>query len=496
MSSFAVADTTYKAASRCSVYVVHVEPGDVEVVAEAHQRLRKITWDEDEAGKLLEILRYARFRLVSSLVPYSSEQLGLAELIVGLDAEMEFLTPGTETHHLTSQAREALRRLTSSGSNPLGEAALELLGDVPTNERMVAVRQSRTVEATGLYLTGAGAPSQVVSAQSLRSADGCESLICVGPPQFFPSATWTASRWESVCFIQYPFGWRPPAEGGAFGPDGGLKTPRFRESGTAETRGEIEPFNVSESIQMAASSASRKNRFTGGEEIESFMLLLEDGYAVWTETDESNWMLCIDADEPDSPLIVNKAASTIGPGDYLVLRSGTRDADYIRELADEEFGAAQLRKNQARWKKALAEAVSSAGSVAAAQRELRRLGATTTNVRHWTSEASIRPQRYSDFVAACRFSGIESEAESLWDDLGKIFRAHLQAGQQVRQDLESNLLSDGVHELVASGVQSYTLPRLGELAGYRVLYRNPGSEMISLGMIDRPFRAAEGGWPT
>lgn len=495
MSTFWSADASYVAASRASVYVVHKEPGAVEAVASVHGALRKLRAADDTGvlDELEEQVRFARFRLISTVLPYDNEHLGLAVLSdlirrVGENASRSAFA-------LATAASDAIDELCKSSVNPLGEAAVEALAELTASDRLLVLRYDRLTAATTLHLAERGVPARVITASALASLSVCESLVLVGPPSFFPEATWTAARADSIVFVHYPFGWRAPESGGLLGPEGGLITPTFRESGILSTRHtSIETLDVDDSIRQAAERAAKRSIVGGRDEVDAFMLVLSNGYAVWTEADDRNWMLCIDVDDLSRPAIIRKPSRTIGASDYLLLREGDSAPDFVRDLADQRFGSRKHRVAQETWKDGLRTFVAVNGH-SGAESELRRRGGQTSNTRYWVGPRCIHPQRRRDFEAVCAVSGLADRSGELWEAMQKIRRAHLRAGQSIRRELESSLLQNGASELVDRGYSKFEVAGLGELAAYAVLYRHPTVERIAGTRIDRPFLAEEAGWP-
>lgn len=497
MSQFAITSESYEICARGQIYVVHAHDPLVTEVARADQTLRRMLDPEDATlQRVAELSRFARFRSISSVLPYTHPALGLTLLCQELDRECSILPPSTPGFEHARRALRAIGALLDSGENTLGTQVVELLADEDPHARLLAIRRGgRLVEATETFLHEMGVPTRVAEGSALASEHFVQTLVCVGPAAFFPSASWTAPRAESTCFVNYGLSWSEPQPGGLFGEEGGLHTPTFRQSGEVERDVLIERVVADDALALAASRIARRTSPTPHEAVEAVLLVLADGYAVWTEADDRNWMLCVDADAPLHPVIRRKPQRSIGEGDFIVLRDGEADSDFIRALADARCGSAPHRPAQEHWKAHLRQAVAAEGGISAAEGQLARLGAVSANLRYWIGPKCIHPQTLQDFTAVCTFSGLTAQTGQLWGAMGEIRRAHLRAGQLIRKELEDRLLEEGAETLVRIGIQRYEVEALGHLTAFRFLYRHPAPAFVSATLIDKPFVAEEAGWP-
>jgi len=496
MTLFATTDVAYTAAEDASVYVMNCEPGPIMRIGRAHTKLRQLVRDGDEdLAAVAELLRFARYRLATNILPPAHVELGLADLAHELAAHLTQMHAGTPSHTAAFRGHEAIMDLLDQERSTLATAALELLEDAPAHGRTLALVHSRNVSSTAAYLDECGLPTTVISQSDLRSQPPNSVTICIGPHQFFPAAVWSASRSDSVCFVQYPDSGGPPASGGLFGADGGLATPKFRVSGASEPVEDIEPIDLNEGLVVAAEReiARRSNAKSDSVE-EGVLLLLEGGYAVWTGVADGQRMWAIDFTESDHPVMVSLNVNNIGPDSYVIFRDQGARSELVEEVANTEHGVSKFRPAQQRWKSELLNAIFEAGGFGAAGRELRMMGAETTNLAHWVSRYSIRPNRRADFDAVCRFAGLADESAELWAAVSAINRAHLKAGYTIRKWLEQSLMAGGAEQLKADGYQTLELSFSGTLSAFRVVHKHPDTRLIDVALIDKPFLMEARGW--
>ena len=495
MSSFERTNNSYESAITSTIYTIAADPGDAATIAVAHTRLARLANSgNDDLTDTVELLRIVSYRLSYNLLPADHPALGLAVLNVELGSQVAELEPGTHAHAIVRAAHQALTSLAQRGPTELTTQAIDLLNTATENSRTVVLRHSKTASATTDYLNQNGVPSTVVAANQLRFQPPHETMVLIGPPRAFPAATCNAAKADNICFIHYPFGSAKAPTGGLFGADGGLTTRTARPSGHVETLDDIGDFELDEGLQALARDEFGRRRSERPDAVTAALLLLEGGYGVWTAIGEGHWMWCVDLDDDDTPTIRTTSVSAVTQGSYVIFRDKGAGTALVRAVADAHHQAGKYRPQQDRWKSALEQAVIKVGGVNRATVELRRLGATTVNLRHWMSENSIRPRRLSDFRAVCQFAGIAAYADDIWRALGKIHRAHVLAGQTIRRWLQDALLVDGGARLRQDGFQRVDFGDLGTLSAYRVEHQHPDHQDIDPEFIDEPFVVKEHGW--
>lgn len=491
---FSAVSAAYDAAARATVYLVNVSSHEAEELALLERHFWRAGQDDHEsvAWEARNVLCSVRWRILLDILPLDLPEMGLLAAAGQLDGLAERLGEGTEEASRASEASNLLRTLLAL-ENPLAGPVLELLSDSSYPERLL-VLSSRLAAETSEYLARLEVPTAVVQEAAVRNHAVVPSVIAVGPPRFFGAAFRTAARANSVCFVQYGFEHKDVEPGGIFGEDGQLQTPPVRFSGSGRLNLQLEPFDLDEAQRTSADRIAASHVDGHGEPVDAMLMILHDGFAVWTETDDRNWMQCVD-ESGQRPAIVHRKASELQTGDVLVLRVDGAEPDFIRAVADSEFGAGPHRVVQDQWKAALRRQIDIAGGFENAGRDLKRLGAVSANFRYWTTKRCISPRRQEDFFAVARYTGIRPEVALVqWADLQKIHSAHNRAGTYVRRELVSKLLSAGTAELDSTGHQSYEIPKCGQLDAFRVRLVTDKVRAVPASSIDRPFRVEESLW--
>lgn len=496
LEAFSETANAYGQASAAAVYAVHADPGPVAVLSQAHAALAKLLAAGDEdLLPTADILRYAKYRLATNILPPLHTQLGLQPLADDLDSHLDQMHPGTPGHNYTAAAIDALRDILSRDTLNLAEETERALSLAQPGERLLVLPHGTNAAATSQFLESRGLPTQVIGKSELRRHSDYDMVVCVGPYQFFPSATWSAARADSVCFVLYPFGRSTtPPSGGLFGPDGGLATPKFRSSGISMPTEGVDFSDIDENFIAAADRVVAQRRGTGAETAEAQLLLLEGGYAVWSAVSDASWMWTIDVSEPGSPIITQVSDANVAAGSYIFFRDEGAAGDLVEVVADSMFGATEHRGSQRGWKSHFRQAIDRVGGFTEADRALRRKGANTANSRGWADSRSIRPNSKQDFQVACKFAHIEDQADAIWSSLTAIRSAHQKAGLSIRKQLEVALVADGCERLISDGYRRLEVDGLGGMSAYRVLLKHPDLHRVDTDLIDKPFLEEERGW--
>jgi hypothetical protein len=82
---------------------------------------------------------------------------------------------------------------------------------------------------------------------------------------------------------------------------------------------------------------------------------------------------------------------------------------------------------------------------------------------------SIRPARFSDLDLLLEFVGLGERSKTIWNDMKRLTRAHVQAGQRLRHLLEDEIESADLTALTIAGELKVELDVVG--AGSLGIYR-------------------------
>lgn len=195
--------------------------------------------------------------------------------------------------------------------------------------------------------------------------------------------------------------------------------------------------------------------------VDARIYLLEDGWAVFLEADDSASVLVFDFERDHTKPVQRVRIGDIQLGMFVLLRTGG-GGDYIIPVADQIMGNDALiaREFQKEWKTHLRSKVKKLGYEAIIDK-LKELGserANRTNVHNWMSERSIKTDDIQDFTAIMRLIGLEHETKDYWDMMGIIDRAHLRAGGYIRKMLLEQVRSCDIDRLKNTGKMEFSIP--------------------------------------
>lgn len=479
----------YSVFNESELQVIYTNSGQVDVISEAHSQLRRVLRIDPDSGyeEIVKYLGYVRYRLITSVLPFDDESLGLSDMSSALEAQLVSLSKKTSDYQYVRAAIESLNEVIEEKVNPIGQVVCKIL-EIFQGSSVIALHYGHQKLRTSEYFESLGFHVEVVQSSQIRRIDIVDNLILVGPPKFFDDSIWSAPCAKSIQVVQYPQGEPLPKTDGLFGSDAGLFERKITETGVSSFTRKIELFNETDELMDSVTRYVRGHSVNhgSGETIEAILIALAGNHGVWTELDESNYLLCVEADRYGNGQIIKKQIMEISPGDFLLLREGESDPDYIREIANSKFGAKKYRKNQTEWKIALNNAVLTAGGLSAANSILSTYGARVFNLKYWIGKG-IGPGSLRDFEAVCRFSNLSINVASRYGEIEKIRSAHQKAGSFIRKELQKNLLSSGIDELMETGYQSYEVEELGKIAAFEVKYKDDQISKVLVSHLDRPF---------
>jgi hypothetical protein len=190
--------------------------------------------------------------------------------------------------------------------------------------------------------------------------------------------------------------------------------------------------------------------------------------------------------DSQTPKPVRKPASSIQPGEFVVIRRDASD-DLLRQVANEILGKKkeEVREKERKWKAQLRARCQETG-VKTVANELRRRGvekASRENVHRWAEGDTIRPRSEDDFRTIMEYIGLKDKHQDYWDALTIIVSAHQRAGYKIRDALLACVKEADVDDLLRRGRMDFTIGEdSARLTAARVL------EMVELDARFHPRR--------
>ena len=457
----------------------------------------------------LNPMKRYRFMTMAAPVPFNGSQAFSVRHVKDMLDKL-LVRAGTVYPDIQKKAFELLNAyngLSQSSENPLLEGILSLLGDASWKASLLVKDSSLVAGAESIVkATPALRNVEILVPEMLRGDAYYRLLFVVGPARWFPDYVFTAPRAEAVHQVTYRWikDGLPPKR---------VFTQNVDEAGAAiqhdesaeQAVGEIRPEDllraedVLPTIDLRSLVAGFAQQSQGlehaVEDVDARLHVLEAGKLVFLEEGEDNRVLVIDLEGlrgDGSRLLKRIPVSLLEVGMFVLLRT-SGGGDYIIPVADRIMGenSSDWRGKQSYWKGLLKERVAATGLGKACEMLQQHgcLHASEVNVRHWMSERSLKTRDVADFEAIMRFIGLGGKAKEYWEVASAIERAHLKAGQHIRQLLLKQVLAADLRQLERLGKLDFGLPDAdgGSLTAFRVKQILPGTFKVSPARIGDVF---------
>ena|GEM_PF-3973044 len=481
-------DQDYWMASEGVAYIEAVESERLQKFCLQFERLKSLIRNdelEDPWQSIMRVFSRVRMRLLALPVPFYSDSIGIGAIEVEVESLLKQIGADDSNRSIVTDCLESLQELESpSHENPLANRILEILDLGDSDSRGVVVLRSEWIASTAMWiekhLSGVG----VWSRNDAQAIPIQQLLVLPGKPQYFARRDedtvpfLTAPRAESTCFVQFDFLGLPRPVPGLLKAESSLKIRgnfRVPELVIEENRDPSETFDW---------ELIRYNRSQGRtEEVDDFVPARAVTFADFSYTfvlvSDDGISQVAKSDPLGKIKIISKPSTEIDIGDVLIIRTGGSEAGHVRDLADHYFGAGPHRSKIEDWKNRVRRAASLAGGPEAARRAMGKKSGAARNFLHWISPSAIRPRERSDFETVSRFAGFSPcEAGEVWNAMSKVFLAHIQAGQMIRDRLEEGLEGRSLQSLEDSEYLEVEIEGFGILRASRVVGIAPFTDTV------------------
>jgi hypothetical protein len=339
----------------------------------------------------------------------------------------------------------------------------------------------------------------VLVPRNVRRLDTYDCFSVIGSPSWYRRAKYIfsaprASAIHILCYDWMSIQWQP---------ESALAAPVKGSSEARQIRIEYSPAipgvtdeDVIPLIADIDSVLKRAERESGNDSdhqpVEARLLVLESDKGVFIESEGDATVLVIDLNQGVDQRVRRIVHRNVEPGLYILLRTES-GGNYIVPVADQILGnrAEELRERQQTWKARLRLAVRERG-IDEVVKVLRDHGSTVAsyqNLRNWMQERTIATNDRQDFFAIMELAGLSDEAQSYWDTMLAIRRAHQKAGSKIRRQLVEQVNKGDLAELERIGLMEFTLDEKtgGSLTAYRIKSMAERTVEVLPHLIDTPF---------
>ena len=114
----------YAVFNESELQVIYANSYQVDVISEAHSQLRRALRIDPDSGyeEIVKHFSYVRYRLITSVLPFDDENLGLVEMSSFLKAQLVSLSQNTSDYRYVRAAIESLDELIEIKVNPIGQS--------------------------------------------------------------------------------------------------------------------------------------------------------------------------------------------------------------------------------------------------------------------------------------------------------------------------------------------------------------------------------------
>jgi hypothetical protein len=504
------AESIYSIAEQTEVTRLKIGFGPVADFASASQELtRAVELDTEDDDFWVSIVRRMRQAVRMTLrvpLPLNDPALELAETHDYLSGHLrraEFAYNDQLNDGLRN-ACATLAELAALDSNPLGDAVTGLIEEKSGRSIALLLATSAIATRIGTWVATVGQGLEVLSERQLVAALHIDSLLVVGPSQWYSSSVVSAPRAPDITFIQYD--WlkdRDPKPGlfnnSSYVPQILVKTV-VAESGLSPSAEIFDADELRPTIDWKAISRTGSGMATNVDEpqiVTARLYLLTGGYAAFLEDSDSASETIVDPEADEGDRYRSESTRHIQKGAYVLLRTERSSGDFIELVANRLLGSERdrVRSAQVRWKTALRQKVITRGFDRVDQ-ELRSAGIASPNLVYRLDPRSIRSQSKKDFGRLLTYLELGDGWEDIWKYMGIVQTAHQRAGQSIRRMLQSQILDADMDSLVATGRMDLELEGLGSgsLSILRVEEVSDLAVPVEIGRLGVPLRVEKALW--
>lgn len=411
--------------------------------------------------------RAARWRAGAEGIPFDAPSSGAREPLEALIGRADSLSALVEgqTQRLLQRLAEAAAGMLEENNSALASAILQCLADGDPDDTCAIAVNGRTAHAISAWLNSRGLEFPVMKPRDFMTGRRWDFAVVVGAADWFPGQMFTCPRAKALTLVHHahlkdaeqvegaferfatvPFSVRvkDPQPWTRSVPDLGSGSPAEDDSDRAAALSPAPPWSaLTQQIPRVG---------TGDDQVLARLLVLGAGYGLWLPV-EAMSIRGLDTSAAPGERVVSLRASSIASDAVLVVREGGSVSGTLADMADAALGkrATAIRRRQQEWKTLLRQELDRVGP-SALQRELRRKGSMTANVRFWADDENIRPQYDRDFIVLLTHLGI-SDPEPYLLEGRELWGAHHKAGVQLSHALEAALESVDLTELETCGRQ-------------------------------------------
>lgn len=406
--------------------------------------------------RFISLARLFRWRLLYN--PAFPPRDDPDSILMEIASELGYLRPRIDENQelLATRFLEAAKSA-SEGVNPVGELLLQSLDELGALDVTVLVATSRIVQHVSAWLS----ESEMAAAVSVAGAGAphvFEQAYVIGQPSRFPARVVTSPIARSVAFLipdwahnrELPTSAFSAHASGAIRPKSRVFEAPDAKGGDDDYQDEFPEVELWPTISWSRAETEGPARDPDVDETLARKYLLANSLAIFLE-DDGDLVRRFYPGRPPGERVELGGVSTLGVGDFLVLRSDTEERESLYTDAIEMLGKRGVvaLASQREWKALLHRKLSTRGLTHAID-DLRGVGAKyPQRVAAWVNPDVSRPRLADDFALLLGWLGLPVEPHLQL--AGEILKARMRVGHRIRKELEQGLAMSNLEDLQSNG---------------------------------------------
>jgi len=114
------------------------------------------------------------------------------------------------------------------------------------------------------------------------------------------------------------------------------------------------------------------------------------------------------------------------------------------------------------------------------------------NIRYWLYPKSLRTEDKVTFFSIMKLCGLHNNADEIWNNMGELEKAHLQAGRRIKNKIKETISKSNITQLLKKGFQEFSLSSKGggSLQVYKIIEKGKTLK-VKFSYTDKPLDPKE-----
>lgn len=194
--------------------------------------------------------------------------------------------------------------------------------------------------------------------------------------------------------------------------------------------------------------------------------------------------------------VKSKKVDLIKIGEFLVFQ-GERATSMLEEEASIHFPESNYFYSQRKeWKLRLEREINRLG-LEKVIKKIQEFGGRKkifpNNIKYWIYPKSLRTDDKVTFFSIMKLCGLYNKSEEIWNNMGELEKAHLQAGKIIKNKIKDTISKTDINQLLNQGFQEFSLSDRGgggSLYVYKIIKKGKTLK-VKLSYTDKPLDPKE-----